>query len=153
MDNQLKTFLYENKKDMKILFSNLGIALLILCILIEFFNRITNNFISIFSNYNDGHRLIYGTNKIAEKDNYRYESDTDFNNKKLQILKSIRRINVNNENTFKDLIDYKKKYNLDTDINSKIDNKILSSENDNYQYNNSPNIIEFLLDIFKPTKA
>ena len=149
----IKTFLDENKKDTKNLTSNLGISILIVLILIEFFNRITNNFITIFKNYIDDGRIIYGSDIINQKDNYNYEEDEDFNYKKLQILKSIRHIKVNNDKNFEDITNYKKKYNLDYDINASVDRKILNKDNDNYKYNNSPNILDFILDIFKPTRA
>jgi len=149
----IKNFLYENKKDTKNLTSNLGISILIVLILIEFFNRITNNFITIFKNYIDDGRIIYGSDMINQKDNYNYEDDEDFNYKKLQILKSIRHIKVNNDKNFEDITNYKKKYNLDYDIKASVDRKVLNKDNDNYKYNNSPNILDFILDIFKPTKA
>tara|TARA_B110000305_G_scaffold239619_1_gene307923 strand:+ start:198 stop:668 length:471 start_codon:yes stop_codon:yes gene_type:complete len=150
---EIKKFIYENNKDIKSLTSNLGISILIVIILVEFFNRITNNFITIFKNYTDDKRVIYGSNKITEKDSYNYYNDEDFNYKKLQILKTIRQIKVNNDKNFEDIISYKKKYNLDSNIESKIDRKVLSKDNDNYKYTNSPNIFDFILDIFKPTKA
>ena len=150
---EIKNFLYENKKDTKNLTSNLGISILIVLILIEFFNRITNNFITIFKNYIDDGRIIYGSDMINQKDNYNYEDDEDFNYKKLQILKSIRHIKVNNDKNFEDITNYKKKYNLDYDIKASVDRKVLNKDNDNYKYNNSPNILDFILDIFKPTKA
>ncbi len=150
---QLNLFLNENKKDIKTLTSNLGISILIVIVLIEFFNRITNNFSLILKNYVDENRLIYGSEKTDKLDNYNYNNDEDFNYKKTQILKSIRHIRINNENNFEDIINYKKKYNLDSDINSKIDRKVLNGDNDNYEYKNQPNFIDFILDIFKPTKA
>tara|TARA_B100000925_G_scaffold277562_1_gene245646 strand:+ start:184 stop:657 length:474 start_codon:yes stop_codon:yes gene_type:complete len=150
---QLNFFLNENKKDIKTLTSNLGISILIVIVLIEFFNRITNNFSLILKNYVDENRLIYGSEKTDKLDNYNYNNDEDFNYKKTQILKSIRHIRINNENNFEDIVNYKKKYNLDSDINSKIDRKVLNGDNDNYEYKNQPNFIDFILDIFKPTKA
>lgn len=150
---QLNLFLNENKKDIKTLTSNLGISILIVIVLIEFFNRITNNFSLILKNYVDENRLIYGSEKTDKLDNYNYNNDEDFNYKKTQILKSIRHIRINNENNFEDIVNYKKKYNLDSDINSKIDRKVLNGDNDNYEYKNQPNFIDFILDIFKPTKA
>ena len=65
---QLNFFLNENKKDIKTLTSNLGISILIVIVLIEFFNRITNNFITIFNNYAKDHRLLYGSEELKEKD-------------------------------------------------------------------------------------
>lgn len=150
---QLNLFLNENKKDIKTLTSNLGISILIIIVLIEFFNKITNNFSLILKNYVDENRLIYGSEKTDKLDNYNYNNDEDFNYKKTQILKSIRHIRINNENNFEDIVNYKKKYNLDSDINSKIDRKVLNGDNDNYEYKNQPNFIDFILDIFKPTKA
>lgn len=150
---QLNLFLNENKKDIKTLTSNLGISILIVIVLIEFFNKITNNFSLILKNYVDENRLIYGSEKTDKLDNYNYNNDEDFNYKKTQILKSIRHIRINNENNFEDIVNYKKKYNLDSDINSKIDRKVLNGDNDNYEYKNQPNFIDFILDIFKPTKA
>ena len=125
---QLNLFLNENKKDIKTLTSNLGISILIIIVLIEFFNKITNNFSLILKNYVDENRLIYGSEKTDKLEN-------------------------ENENNFEDIVNYKKKYNLDSDINSKIDRKVLNGDNDNYEYKNQPNFIDFILDIFKPTKA
>lgn len=153
--NEIKKFLYENNKDIKSLTSNLGISILIVIILVEFFNRITNNFATIFKNYMDDHRIIYGSDKTNELDNYNYQDDEEFNYKKLKILKSIRHIKVNNDKNFEDIINYKKKYNLDDDdkIEATVDKKVLSKDNDNYKYTNPPNIFDFIEDIFKPTQA
>ena len=79
--NEIKKFLYENNKDIKSLTSNLGISILIVIILVEFFNRITNNFVTIFKNYMDDHRIIYGSDKTNELDNYNYQDDEEFNYK------------------------------------------------------------------------
>lgn len=148
-----KEFLDGNKKDTKVLISNLGISILIIVVLLEFFSRITNNVSFIFKNYMDDRRIIYGEEEIRDIDNYKYDEDEDFNYKKTQILKSIRHIKINNEKNFEDITKYKKKYDLDSDINSKIDRKVLNGDNDNYEYKNQPNFIDFILDVFKPSKA
>lgn len=148
-----KEFLDGNKKDTKVLISNLGISILIIVVLLEFFSRITNNVSFIFKNYMDDKRIIYGEEEIRDIDNYKYDEDEDFNYKKTQILKSIRHIKINNEKNFEDITKYKKKYDLDTELNSKIDRKVLNGDNDNYEYKNQPNFIDFILDVFKPSKA
>lgn len=148
-----KEFLDGNKKDTKVLISNLGISILIIAVLLEFFSRITNNVSFIFKNYMDDRRIIYGEEEIRDIDNYKYDEDEDFNYKKTQILKSIRHIKINNEKNFEDITKYKKKYDLDTELNSKIDRKVLNGDNDNYEYKNQPNFIDFILDVFKPSKA
>tara|TARA_S200000501_G_scaffold321136_1_gene316413 strand:- start:273 stop:743 length:471 start_codon:yes stop_codon:yes gene_type:complete len=148
-----KEFLDGNKKDTKVLISNLGISILIIVVLLEFFSRITNNVSFIFKNYMDDRRIIYGEEEIRDIDNYKYDEDEDFNYKKTQILKSIRHIKINNEKSFEDITKYKKKYDLDSELNSKIDRKVLNGNNDNYEYKNQPNFIDFILDVFKPSKA
>ena len=73
----------------------------------------------------DDHRIIYGSDKTNELDNYNYQDDEEFNYKKLKILKSIY-IKVNNDKILKDIINYKKKYNLDDDkIKQTVDKKVL----------------------------
>jgi hypothetical protein len=148
-----KEFLDGNKKDTKVLISNLGISILIIVVLLEFFSRITNNVSFIFKNYMDDRRIIYGEEEIHDIDNYKYDENEDFNYKKTQILKSIRHIKINNEKNFEDITKYKKKYDLDSELNSKIDRKVLNGDNDNYEYKNQPNFIDFILDVFKPSKA
>tara|TARA_E500000178_G_scaffold344597_1_gene393155 strand:+ start:208 stop:678 length:471 start_codon:yes stop_codon:yes gene_type:complete len=148
-----KEFLDGNKKDTKVLISNLGISILIIVVLLEFFSRITNNVSFIFKNYMDDRRIIYGEEEIRDIDNYKYDEDEDFNYKKTQILKSIRHIKINKEKSFEDITKYKKKYDLDSELNSKIDRKVLNGNNDNYEYKNQPNFIDFILDVFKPSKA
>ena len=153
IEQNFEKFLNGNKKDTKKLISNLGISILIIIVLLEFFSRITNNVSFIFKNYMDDTRIIYGEEEIRDIDNYKYDEEQDFNYKKTQILKSIRHIKINNENNFEDITKYKKKYDLDSDIKSKIDRKVLNGDNDNYEYKNQPNFIDFILDVFKPSKA
>jgi hypothetical protein len=152
-NNKLINFINNNKKYTKSTISNLGISLLILFVLIDFFNKITNNFITIFNNYAKDRRLIYGSQELKEKDNYNYSQDDDFEHKKLKILNSIRHIKINNEKNFEDIVNYKKKYQLDSEIKAGVDRKVLNNDNDNYKYSSSPNIFDFILDIFKPTEA
>lgn len=153
IEQNFEKFLNGNKKDTKKLIKNLGISILIIIVLLEFFSRITNNVSFIFKNYMDDTRIIYGEEEIRDIDNYKYDEEQDFNYKKTQILKSIRHIKINNENNFEDITKYKKKYDLDSDIKSKIDRKVLNGDNDNYEYKNQPNFIDFILDVFKPSKA
>ena len=153
IEQNFEKFLNGNKKDTKKLIKNLGISILIIIVLLEFFSRITNNVSFIFKNYMDDTRIIYGEEEIRDIDNYKYDEEQDFNYKKTQILKSIRHIKINNEKNFEDITKYKKKYDLDSDINSKIDRKVLNGDNDNYEYKNQPNFIDFILDVFKPSKA
>lgn len=152
-NNKLINFISNNKKYTKSTISNLGISLLILFVLIDFFNKITNNFITIFNNYAKDHRLIYGSQELKEKDNYNYSHDDDFTYKKIKILNSIRHIKINNKKNFEDIVNYKKKYQLDSEIKASVDRKVLNDDNDNYKYTSSPNIFDFILDIFKPTEA
>ena len=153
IEQNFEKFLNGNKKDTKKLIKNLGISILIIIVLLEFFSRITNNVSFIFKNYMDDTRIIYGEEEIRDIDNYKYDEEQDFNYKKTQILKSIRHIKINNENNFEDITKYKKKYDLDSDIKSKNDRKVLNGDNDNYEYKNQPNFIDFILDVFKPSKA
>jgi|TARA_B110000211_G_C13968790_1_gene503985 hypothetical protein len=151
--NSINTLKINNKEDIKVFIQNLGISLVILFVLIEFLKRVTNNFVIILKNYTDENRLIYGSENISKTDNYNYTTNNDFENKNTKILKSIRHIKINRDNNFDNLLKYKKKYNLDTEIYGNIDRKVLSKTNDNYEYKNSLNIIDFLLDVFKPTKT
>ena len=53
IEQNFEKFLNGNKKDTKKLIKNLGISILIIIVLLEFFSRITNNVSFIFKNYMD----------------------------------------------------------------------------------------------------
>ena len=90
----------------------------------------------------------------ALEDNNKFiRDDVEYVNNSNEILKTINSIKLSNSNEFKSLVNYKKKYNLDTTNYAEINNKVLSNKYDDYEYNNAPNLIHFILDIFKPTKA
>ena len=90
--------------------------------------------------------------KAIENDNNHYLRDEYLHrNQNDRILQSIRNLHQNNNKQFADLIAYKKKYNLDDKLHSDITSKVLSSSNDNYEYKNQPNILTFIMDLFKPS--
>ena len=57
------------------------------------------------------------------------------------------------ELTNKEYREAEKDIQLDTNLYSEVNSKILSNKYDNYKYQNSPSIFQFILDIFKPTTA
>ena len=105
-------------------------------------------------NYLNESNQVFNTSSadIIENDNNHYLRDEYLHrNQNDRILQSIRNLHQNNNKQFADLIAYKKKYNLDDKLHSDITSKVLSSSNDNYEYKNQPNILTFIMDLFKPS--
>ena len=114
-----------------------------------------DNFINkVLINYLNESNQVFNTSSadIIENDNNHYLRDEYLHrNQNDRILQSIRNLHKNNNKQFADLIAYKKKYNLDDKLHSDITSKVLSSTNDNYEYKNQPNILTFIMDLFKPS--
>ena len=115
---------------------------------------LTSNIIKMIMNYLNESNQVFNTSSadIIENDNNHYLRDEYLHrNQNDRILQSIRNLHQNNNKQFADLIAYKKKYNLDDKLHSDITSKVLSSSNDNYEYKNQPNILTFIMDLFKPS--
>lgn len=130
---------------------NLILSLISLILLIFFGFKIFNNMAKLFFNYYGEIFKIHEKNKSDDDNNY-LRDEVEFKNKSNEILKNINSIKLQHKKEFSDLREYKKKYDLDNINYSEVNNKILSKKYDDYEYNNKPNIINFILDIFKPTK-
>ena len=127
------------------------ITILIMCGLLY---TLTSNIIKMIMNYLNESNQVFNTSSadIIENDNNHYLRDEYLHrNQNDRILQSIRKLHENNNKQFADLIAYKKKYNLDDKLHSDITSKVLSSSNDNYEYKNQPNILTFIMDLFKPS--
>ena len=127
------------------------ITILIMCGLLY---TLTSNIIKMIMNYLNESNQVFNTTSadIIENDNNHYLRDEYLHrNQNDRILQSIRNLHQNNNKQFADLIAYKKKYNLDDKLHSDITSKVLSSSNDNYEYKNQPNILTFIMDLFKPS--
>ncbi len=127
------------------------ITILIMCGLLY---TLTSNIIKMIMNYLNESNQVFNTSSadIIENDNNHYLRDEYLHrNQNDRILQSIRNLHQNNNKQFADLIAYKKKYNLDDKLHSDITSKVLSSSNDNYEYKNQPNILTFIMDLFKPS--
>ena len=127
------------------------ITILIMCGLLY---TLTSNIIKMIMNYLNESNQVFNTSSadIIENDNNHYLRDEYLHrNQNDRILQSIRNLHKNNNKQFADLIAYKKKYNLDDKLHSDITSKVLSSSNDNYEYKNQPNILTFIMDLFKPS--
>ena len=127
------------------------IKILIMCGLLY---TLTSNIIKMIMNYLNESNQVFNTSSadIIENDNNHYLRDEYLHrNQNDRILQSIRNLHKNNNKQFADLIAYKKKYNLDDKLHSDITSKVLSSSNDNYEYKNQPNILTFIMDLFKPS--
>jgi len=125
------------------------ITILIMCGLLY---TLTSNIIKMIMNYLNESNQVFNTSSadIIENDNNHYLRDEYLHrNQNDRILQSIRNLHQNNNKQFADLIAYKKKYNLDDKLHSDITSKVLSSSNDNYEYKNQPNILTFIMDLFK----
>jgi len=150
----------------------LGNNILALCISIltflticYFFISYIKNLLIILKDFINDSLIINKTNKIIDNDNYKFEADTIiYDNNRNEILKSIKNIRKNYNDEFSRLRKYKELTNkeyresdkdiqLDTNLYSEVNSKILSNKYDNYKYQNSPSIFQFVLDIFKPTTA
>ncbi len=144
---------------------SLCISILTFLTLCYFFISYIKNLLVIVKDYINQSLLINKTNKVIENDNYKFERDNiSYDNTRNEILKSIKNIRTNYTDEFSKLRKYKedtnKKYveaekdiELDTNLYSEVNSKILSNKYDNYKYQNSPSIFQFILDIFKPTTA
>ncbi len=144
---------------------SLCISILTFLTLCYFFISYIKNLLLIVKDYINQSLLINKTNKVIENDNYKFERDNiSYDNTRNEILKSIKNIRTNYTDEFSKLRKYKedtnKKYveaekdiELDTNLYSEVNSKILSNKYDNYKYQNSPSIFQFILDIFKPTTA
>ena len=144
---------------------SLCISILTFLTLCYFFISYIKNLLVIVKDYINQSLLINKTNKVIENDNYKFERDNiSYDNTRNEILKSIKNIRTNYTDEFSKLRKYKedtnKKYveaekdiELDTNLYSEVNSKILSNKYDNYKYQNSPSIFQFVLDIFKPTTA
>ena len=127
------------------------ITILIMCGLLY---TLTSNIIKMIMNYLNESNQVFNTSSadIIENDNNHYLRDEYLHrNQNDRILQSIRNLHQNNNKQFADLIAYKKKYNFDDKLHSDITSKVLSSSNDNYEYKNQPNILTFIMDLFKPS--
>ena len=127
------------------------ITILIMCGLLY---TLTSNIIKMIMNYLNESNQVFNTSSadIIENDNNHYLRDEYLHsNQNDRILQSIRNLHQNNNKQFADLIAYKKKYNLDDKLQSDITSQVLSSSNDNYEYKNQPNILTFIMDLFKPS--
>ncbi len=125
------------------------ITILIMCGLLY---TLTSNIIKMIMNYLNESNQVFNTSSadIIENDNNHYLRDEYLHrNQNDRILQSIRNLHKNNNKQFTNLIAYKKKYNLDDKLHSNITSKVLSSNNDNYEYKNQPNILTFIMDLFK----
>ena len=133
---------------------NLLLSLISLCVILFFLIKITKNFITMWKRYFDEGARLHSSDKDNKYDNNEYSRDEiEFKNNSNQILQNIKLIKRSNNNEFRDLTNYKQKYNLDHKLNAEVNNKILSKEFDDYTYESPPNIIHFILDVFKPTKV
>ena len=127
------------------------LSILSTSVIIFFSLKILSNLSKLIYNY---YSAIYKKYNITTfEDNNKYiEDDKQFKNKSNEILKNISSIKLQHKKEFNALRKYKTTYNLDNINYSEINNKILSKKFDDYEYNNQPNFINFIIDIFKPTK-
>jgi|TARA_Y100000389_G_C17158326_1_gene363082 hypothetical protein len=144
---------------------SLCISILTFVTLFYFFISYITNLLVIVKDYVSESLLVNKTNKVLKNDNNNFEIDNiQYNNTRNEILKSIKSIKTNFTDDFKKLKKYKENTNkeykeadkdiqLDTNLYSDVNSKILSKKYDNYKYDNSPSIFQFILDIFKPTSA
>ena len=160
----VNTKIEEARIDMGNNILSLSISILTFLTIFYFFISYIKNLLVIVKDYIN-ELLINKTNKILENDNYKFEKDNIYyDNTRNEILKSIKNIRTNYTDEFSKLRKYKEDTNkeykeaekdiqLDTNLYSEVNSKILSNKYDNYKYQNSPSIFQFVLDIFKPTTA
>jgi hypothetical protein len=121
-------------------------------ILTYFIIQIIRGIYNAVSGYLDQIRKIDGSEVAKIKDEYIYtdeiDNDKNYNNK---IMESIGQIRKSNDSEFKKLTQYKKKHELDPTIYSQINTKTTSEKHDDYNYKNSPNVFDFINDVFRPT--
>ena len=161
----VNTKIEEARIDMGNNILSLSISILTFLTIFYFFISYIKNLLVIVKDYINQSLLINKTNKVIENDNYKFERDNiSYDNTRNEILKSIKNIRTNYTDEFSKLRKYKEDTNkeykeaekdiqLDTNLYSEVNSKILSNKYDNYKYQNSPSIFQFVLDIFKPTTA
>lgn len=130
---------------------NLILSLISLTILIYFSFKIFNNIFKLFYTYYISIFKKYSIS-TSNDDNKYLRDNIKYKNNSNQILKNINSIKLHHKRELSKIKQYKTKYDLDNINYSEINNKILSKKYDNYEYNNQPNFINFIVDIFKPTK-
>ena len=157
----VNTKIEEARIDMGNNILSLSISILTFLTIFYFFISYIKNLLVIVKDYINESLLINKTNKILENDNYKFEKDNIYyDNTRNEILKSIKNIRTNYTDEFSKLRKYKEDTNkeykeaekdiqLDTNLYSEVNSKILSNKYDNYKYQNSPSIFQFVLDIFK----
>ena len=130
---------------------NLILSLISLIVLLFFAFKIFNNLSKLLFNY---YKALFKKYNISTSndDNKYLRDDMEFKNKSNEILKNINSIKLQHKRELNGIKEYKTKYNLDNINYSEVNNKILSKKYDDYEYNNRPNFINFIVDIFKPTK-
>lgn len=127
------------------------LAFISVAIIIFFAFKVCNNISKLLFSYYDKIFKKYHVD-TKDDDNKYIKDDIEFKNKSNEILNNINSIKLQHKKEFTDLKHYKTKYNLDNINYSEVDNKILSKKYDDYEYNNQPNFINFIVDIFKPTQ-
>ena len=130
---------------------NLILSLISLVVLLFFSFKIFNNLSKLIFNY---YKAVFKKYNISasDDDNKYIRDDIEYKNKSNQILKNINSIKLQHKRELSGIKEYKTKYQLDKTNYSEINNKILSKKYDDYEYENRPNLINFIVDIFKPTK-
>lgn len=141
---------------------SLCISLFTFLVICYFIFSYIKNLLEIIKNYIHESLLVNQTNKKILNDNNNYDHEFNFESNRNEILKSINNINNNFNDEFNQINNYKDKTNkeyrdankniiLDTNIYSSVNSKVLSKKYDNYDYDNTPSIFQFILDIFKPS--
>jgi hypothetical protein len=164
-----KSYSISNTNSIKEELSNdtisLCVSIFTFLVLCYFFFSYIINLLEIIKNYINKSLIVNQTNKKLAKDNNQFDRDNIFyDSNRNEILKSIKNISNNYSDEFKKLKNYKEKTNkeysdaekdirLDTNLYSEVNAKVLSNKYDNYKYDNSPSIFQFIIDIFKPTTA
>tara|TARA_B110000495_G_C23029815_1_gene612955 strand:- start:710 stop:1213 length:504 start_codon:yes stop_codon:yes gene_type:complete len=143
---------------------SLCISLFTFLVICYFIFSYIKNLLEIIKNYIHESLLVNQTNKKILNDNNNYDHEFNFESNRNEILKSINNIKNNFNDEFNQINNYKDKTNkeyrdankniiLDTNIYSSVNSKVLSKKYDNYDYDydNTPSIFQFILDIFKPS--
>jgi len=149
MSNQIETPISNELEQLD--YKPLILAFISVAIIIFFGLKVSNNILKLLFSYYDKKYKKYNED-TKDDDNKYIRDDMEFKNKSNEILNNINSIKLQHKKEFTDLKEYKTKYNLDNINYSVVDNKILSKKYDDYEYNNKPNFINFIVDIFKPTK-
>ena len=141
------------------------ISLFTFIILCYFFIGYIKNLLFIFKDYYHKDLIVNKVNQTIKNDNNYYDMDNIYyESNRNEILKSIKNMKNSHtdefaklkqfkENTNQEYLDKGKSNKLDTNLYSEVNSKVLANKHDNYKYNNPPSIIEFIFDIFQPTKA